>query len=60
MSNGERLQIGGSAIDVRLHYVVPKGWLGTSESTLSVNNRNVFTSELTTDWLRVPDQCHAD
>jgi hypothetical protein len=58
VSNGERLQIGGSAIDVRLRYVVPKNWLG-SESTLSVNSRNVFTSELTTDWLRVPDKCHA-
>jgi len=57
LSNGETLNIGGSAIDVRLRYVAPKNWLGGE--TLTVNRRNVFTGELTTEWLRVPGQCDA-
>jgi hypothetical protein len=57
LSNGESLKIGDSAIDVRLHYVAPEHWLG--RETSAVNRRNVFAGELTTEWLRVPDQCHS-
>jgi hypothetical protein len=56
-STGEPLKIGRSAIDVRLHWIAPERWLGGE--TASVNRRNVFAGELTTKWLRVPDQCHA-
>jgi hypothetical protein len=56
-SSGEPLRIGGSAVDVRLHWIAPKDWLGGE--TASVNRRNVLAGELTTEWLRVPDQCHA-
>jgi hypothetical protein len=53
----EGLKIGGSAIDVRLHYIAREHWFGGETS--AANRMNVFVGELTTDWLRVPDQCHA-
>jgi hypothetical protein len=56
-STGEPLKVGASAIDVRLRWIAPKPWPGGE--TASVNRRNVFAGELTTQWLRVPDQCYA-
>jgi hypothetical protein len=56
LAGGESLKAGGYA--VRLHWASTKPWFG--RKTATVNDRDLFTGELTTEWLRVPDQCQAD
>jgi len=61
----KRLNIGGSAIDVRLHWIAPEppspafGELADRLNALTAGRRNALMGELTSEWLRVPDQCHA-